>query len=104
MFLALQVISDVLYIFKQHQMKTRPNEFGSMYGSVPYVLLFIVHMYYDFHGRVCTTIDSHKYYTFFSDSHTVLPRLVSMRTIKLMSFSERKLTMRAHYSAVHILA
>ena len=69
MFLALQVISDVLYIFKQHQMKTRPNEFGSMYGSVPYVLLFIVHMYYDFHDRVCTTVDSQKYYAFFANSH-----------------------------------
>ena len=36
---------------------------------MPYVLLFIVHMYYDIHDRVCTTVDSHKYYAFFADSH-----------------------------------
>ena len=42
---------------------------GGIFGSVPYVLLFIVHMDYDIHDRVYTTVDSHKYYDFFANSH-----------------------------------
>ena len=34
---------------------------------------------------------------------TVLPRLVRMRTIKLMSFSRFVLTERAYYSAAHYI-
>ena len=54
-------------------------------GSVPYVLLFIVHMYYDIHDRVCTTVDSHKYYAYFANSHMYYCLSLECTTVQTQS-------------------